>query len=177
MKEKKQRIMAMGLSVTVSTLLMALKFYTFWLTGSTAILSDALESIINVVASSFALWSILLAAKPPDVSHPYGHGKVEYFSAGFEGALIILAAGGILWHALPEIWLPEPFPNLGSGLLLLLGAGIVNLVLGWSLIAAGQTHPLGGNRSRRQAHFDRRLHVGGGASRIGPGPVHGLVLT
>lgn len=128
----------MGLSVFISTLLMALKFYTFWLTGSTAILSDALESIINVVASSFALWSIMLAAKPPDLSHPYGHGKVEFFSAGFEGALIILASGGIIWQALPEIWQPKPLPNLGSGLLILLGTGIVNLVLGWALIRTGK---------------------------------------
>ena len=109
-REKKQRIVAMGLSVSISTLLMALKFYTFWLTNSTAILSDALESIINVVASSFALWSILLAAKPPDRSHPYGHGKVEFFSAGFEGALIIFASGAILWEALPGIWHPKSLP-------------------------------------------------------------------
>ena len=62
---------------------------------SAAILSDALESIINVVAAAFALWSIIFAARSPDPDHPYGHGKMEYFSAGFEGALIVLAALGI----------------------------------------------------------------------------------
>jgi cation diffusion facilitator family transporter len=137
-KEKNQRVMAMGLSVSISTLLMVLKFYTYWLTDSTAVLSDALESIINVVASSFALWSVILAAKPPDLSHPYGHGKVEFFSAGFEGALIILASGGIIWEAFPEIWQPKSLPNLDSGLLILFGTGIVNLVLGWSLMRTGK---------------------------------------
>ena len=66
--EKKQRLSMMALSVSVSALLMVLKFYSYWLTGSSAILSDALESIINVVASGFALWSVLLASKPPDVA-------------------------------------------------------------------------------------------------------------
>jgi divalent metal cation (Fe/Co/Zn/Cd) transporter len=65
--------------------LMGLKFYGYWITGSSAILSDALESIINVVASGFGLGSVALSAKPADASHPYGHGKIEFFSAGFEG--------------------------------------------------------------------------------------------
>ena len=90
--EKKQRLVMMAWSVSISALLMVLKFYSYWLTGSSAILSDALESIINVVASGFALWSVLLASKPPDVDHPYGHGKIEFFSVGFEGTLIV--AGG-----------------------------------------------------------------------------------
>ena len=105
--EQKQRLTIIILSVAISTILMALKFYAYWLTDSAAILSDALESIINVVASGFALWSIIVAARPPDTSHPYGHGKIEYFSAGFEGALIIVASGVIIWEALPAIWLPR----------------------------------------------------------------------
>ncbi len=84
--------------------IMAAKFYGYWITGSSAILSDALESIINVVASAFALMSVLLSAKPPDESHPYGHGKIEYFSAGFEGALIIVAAVGIFIQGLRQIF-------------------------------------------------------------------------
>lgn len=135
---KKQRLNIMALSVSVSALLMALKFYSFWLTGSAAILSDALESIINVVASGFALWSVLLASKPPDVDHPYGHGEVEFFSAGFEGALIVLAAGGIFWKALPRIIEPRPLPRLDLGLLILLGTALVNLWLGKTLIRAGK---------------------------------------
>lgn len=134
----RRRLAAMALSVTVSVLLMALKFYTFWLTESSAVLSDALESIINVVASAFALWSVVLASKPPDTSHPYGHGKAEFFSAGFEGALIILAAGGIVWEAAPRILRPDPLPNLDMGLLLLLATGVANLGLGLVLVRTGR---------------------------------------
>ena len=78
----KTRLIAISLSLVVGTGLMALKFYAYWLTQSSAILSDALESIINVVASAFALGSIIFAAKSPDPSHPYGHGKIEFFSRG-----------------------------------------------------------------------------------------------
>jgi len=136
--EKKQRLAMMALSVGVSALLMALKFYSFWLTGSSAILSDALESIINVVASGFAMWSVLLASKPPDAGHPYGHGKIEFFSVGFEGWLIVLAAGGIFWEALPGIMKPGPLPKLDFGLLILLGTALVNLWLGTTLIRTGE---------------------------------------
>lgn len=136
--EKKQRLVVMALSVSVSMLLMVLKFYSFWLTGSSAILSDALESIINIVASGFALWSVLLASKPPDVDHPYGHGKIEFFSVGFEGALIVLAAGGIFWEALPKIMEPKPLPKLDFGLLILLATALVNFLLGKALIGTGE---------------------------------------
>ena len=76
-------------------LLMAIKFAAWWLTHSNTILSDALESIVNVTAGSFALYSLWLAAKPRDREHPYGHGKVEFISAGIEGGLVVLA--GLLW--------------------------------------------------------------------------------
>jgi cation diffusion facilitator family transporter len=136
--EKKQRLSMMALSVSVSALLMVLKFYSYWLTGSSAILSDSLESIINVVASGFALWSVLLASKPPDVDHPYGHGKIEYFSVGLEGTLIVLAAGGIFWEALPRIMAPGPLQELDLGLLILLGTALVNLWLGKTLMRTGE---------------------------------------
>ncbi len=128
----------MTLSLVVGALLMAAKFYIYRITLSTAILSDALESIINVVASAFALGSILLAAIPPDKNHPYGHGKIEYFSAGFEGALIMLAAAGIFKTGWPRIFEPAPLPNLQEGLWLLLGASLVNLLLGLGLIRTGR---------------------------------------
>ena len=128
------RLPAILISFVVGLLLMGVKFYAYRLTGSSAILSDALESIINVVASGFAIASILIASKPPDADHPYGHGKVEYFSAGFEGALIILAAFGIFRTALPRILNPQPLPYLSEGLLILLAAGLVNLLLGVGLI-------------------------------------------
>lgn len=111
-RQVRTRIKAVALSLVVGALLMAAKFYIYRITLSTAILSDALESIINVVASAFALGSILLAAVPPDKNHPYGHGKIEYFSAGFEGALIMLAAAGIFKTGWPQIYEPTPLPNL-----------------------------------------------------------------
>jgi cation diffusion facilitator family transporter len=132
------RLPAILISFVVGAVLMGVKFYAYRLTGSSAILSDALESIINVVASGFAIASILIAAKPPDADHPYGHGKVEYFSAGFEGALIILAAFGIFRVGVPRLLHPQPLPHLSDGLLLLLAAGLVNLVLGVGLIRVGR---------------------------------------
>ena len=136
--ERKQRLVMMAWSVSISTLLMMLKFYSYWLTNSSAILSDALESIINVVASGFALWSVYLASKPPDVGHPYGHGKIEFFSVGFEGTLIVVAAGGIFWQALPRIIEPRALPKLDFGLLILAGTALVNLWLGKALISTGR---------------------------------------
>ena len=137
-KLSRQRLMFVSASVAVSIVLLSVKFYAYSLTGSSAILSDALESIINVVASGFALWSVYLAAQPPDPNHPYGHGKIEYFSAGFEGALIILAAIGICYQAAPRIWQPAQLIQLGKGLLVLAGSTVVNLVLGIVLVQAGK---------------------------------------
>jgi len=135
--------MAITLSFAVGAVLMAAKFYAFHLTRSSAVFSDALESIINVVASAFAFASIVMAARPPDKSHPYGHGKVEYFSAGFEGALIIIAAIGIFKTGWNHIFHPQTLPNLTDGLYILLGAGLVNLTLSLFLIRTGKkTHSL-----------------------------------
>jgi cation diffusion facilitator family transporter len=134
----RSRLIAISASLAVGLGLMAVKFIAFRLTGSAAILSDALESIINVVAAAFALASILIAAKSPDPDHPYGHGKIEYFSAGFEGALIILAALGIFYEAWPRLLHPQAIPRLEEGLLLILGAALVNLVLGMALVMVGR---------------------------------------
>jgi cation diffusion facilitator family transporter len=132
------RLIAILTALLVGAGLMALKFYVYWLTGSAAILSDALESIVNVATSAFALISIVLAAKRPDVCHPYGHGKIEYFSAGFEGALIILAALGIFYHAWFQVFEPRPLPHLELGLLLLLGISLANFALGLALVRVGR---------------------------------------
>lgn len=137
----RQGVMAVALGVSV--LLTGGKFYAYYLTGSAAILSDALESIINVVAAGFALFSVILAAKSPDPSHPYGHGKIEYLAAGFEGALIILAALGIIATALPQLLSPRELPRLELGLLFVAGVTLVNLVMGLILIHYGRrTHSL-----------------------------------
>ena len=132
------RMRAICISLTVAVLLMAAKFYAYHLTGSSAVLSDALESIINVVAAAFAVASIWMAAQPPDADHPYGHGKIEYFSAGFEGALIVLAAIGIFQSGISHLLTPRPLANLPAGLLILVGAALINLLLGVGLVQIGK---------------------------------------
>lgn len=130
------RVMLIVLCVGV--ILMATKFCGYWVSGSSAILSDALESIINVVASGFGLGSVVFSAKPADESHPYGHGTIEFFSAGFEGALIMIAAGGIFWEGLKQTIEPQLLPNLRDGLFFLVAAGVGNLVLGVTLLRVGK---------------------------------------
>jgi len=109
---------------------MLVKFVAYLLTNSNAILTDAMESIVNVVASGFAFYSIHLAARPKDQNHPYGHGKVEFFSVFLEGGLIFIAGTLILAKAFYNIFFPEPVGNLLEGIGLLAFTGIVNFVLG-----------------------------------------------
>ncbi len=131
------------LALLVSGGLLAVKFLAYHLTGSAAVLSDALESIVNVIASSFALFSVTLSARPPDESHPYGHGRVEFFSAGFEGALIVAAAVAIFVTALPRVFAPQPLAQLSLGIGLVCGAGVLNALLGLCLQYVGRgTHSL-----------------------------------
>lgn len=134
----RRRIIAIACSLGVAILMMGAKFYTYRLTHSSAIFSDALESIINVVAAAFALVSIWMAAQPPDPEHPYGHGKIEYFSAGFEGALIIFAAVGIFKTGIDHLLIAPPLANLQSGLVILVAASLVNLMLGLWLVRTGR---------------------------------------
>jgi cation diffusion facilitator family transporter len=136
-KDFRRNFYTLLIGLGTSCVLMALKFLAYWITGSSAILSDALESIINIVAGGFALGSLMVSVKPPDESHPYGHGKIEYFSAGFEGALIIVAAIGILIEGAEQIWNPRPLPRLDQGLLILLVTVFANLAVGVSLIRTG----------------------------------------
>ena len=116
---------AASISIGVGIALLLIKFAAYGLTGSAAALSDALESIINVAASGFAFLSILISARPPDESHPYGHGKIEFFSAGFEGALIVVAAIAIIWTAVPAFFHPKALPGLDIALAMLVVGGIV----------------------------------------------------
>jgi cation diffusion facilitator family transporter len=138
--DERQRANFRGMTVAfVAGLgLMGLKFCGYWVTGSSAILSDALESIINVVASGFGLFSIVVSAKPADESHPYGHGKIEFFSAGVEGALIVLAAIGIFVEGVRQVLHPRDLPYLRDGLFFLVAAGVGNLILGLMLIRVGK---------------------------------------
>jgi len=137
-KRLKTHVVAAGVAILIGIAIMAAKFYAWHLTGSSAILSDALESIINVVAGGFALAAIITSARPPDHDHPYGHGKIEFFAAGFEGALIILAAFGIFKVGLEHLLTPHPLPHLGIGLMVLLGSALANLLLGLVLLRLGK---------------------------------------
>src|SRR3954467_10895543 len=96
------------LSVAAAIATIGLKTLAWWLTGSVGLLSDALESLVNLAAALLALSMLRLAAAPPDDAYPYGFSKAEYFSAGIEGALIVLAAAGIVWTAVPRLIEPRP---------------------------------------------------------------------
>src|SRR5690554_4643915 len=124
----------------VSLLLLALKFFAFHLTNSKAILTDALESIVNVVASGFAIYSIYLSTQPRDNNHPYGHGKVEFFSAGMEGVLILIAGIFIIYQAIHALVFPEPLTLLPYGMALIGFSGIVNGWLGYMLSKKGKIY-------------------------------------
>ena len=126
------------ISLVVSILLLIVKFYAYIITSSTAILTDALESIVNVVAAGFASYSIYLSSRPRDDNHPYGHGKIEFFSAGLEGALIIIAGLFIIYQSIYNLFFPQELDNLLEGILLIAASGIVNGVLGYTLRKKGE---------------------------------------
>ena len=117
-----------------------LKTTAYFYTGSIGLLSDALESLINLVAAVIALLLIKIAAQPPDEDHAFGHDKAEYFSSGIEGMLIFFAAFGIFYTAVPRLFLPPPLEHIGFGLLISLVATLINLVVGLTLIRAGRNH-------------------------------------
>ncbi len=126
------------MSLVVSFILTVAKFLAYYLTHSVAILSDAMESIINVVAGGFASYSIYLSGKPKDANHPYGHGKVEFFSIGFEGAMIFFAGVLILVKAAQYFISPKELHEMSSGLWLLGSTTLANLLLGLYLIRSGR---------------------------------------
>lgn len=134
------RVRAGLTSLAVSLVLLGAKFWAYRLTGSTAILSDALESIVNVVAALFALSALAFAGRPADRSHPYGHGKVEFISAAFEGGLIAFAAVLIIYEVVRAMLRGPELRDLDTGLVIVLGAGLVNLALGWFLVRTGRRH-------------------------------------
>ncbi|MBS9525100.1 cation transporter [Litoribacter ruber] len=126
------------LSVIVSVVLLMVKFYAYYITNSTAILTDALESIVNVIASGFAFYSIYLSAQPKDENHPYGHGKIEFFSAGIEGTLIMLAGVFIIYRAIYGLFVIEPLEHLPTGMFLVGISGLINGLLGLVLYKKGK---------------------------------------
>jgi cation diffusion facilitator family transporter len=134
------RLRAGVLSLVVGAFLLVFKYFAYQLTGSTAILSDALESIVNVVAAFFALAGVTIARWPADRNHPYGHGKIEFFSAAFEGGLIAFAALLIIYQAGQALLFGVEIRSLNIGVMITLGAGLANGALGWFLIRTGKEH-------------------------------------
>jgi cation diffusion facilitator family transporter len=126
--------------IPLSLAVMGLKMLAWWVTGSVALLSDGLESSVNVVAAVIAYAMIGYAAKPADADHPFGHHKAEYFSAVIEGVLIVLAALLIIWEAIPEMMAPVLLNAPTLGLAINFAAGVVNAVWAYVLIRAGSRH-------------------------------------
>jgi cation diffusion facilitator family transporter len=122
----------------LSVVLLLIKIIAYYLTHSVAILTDALEGIVNVVAGFIGLYSLYIAAKPRDEDHPYGHGKIEFISAGLEGGMIFLAGGAILYKATLALFNPEPLHQLDIGILLVAFAGTVNFLVGRICVTNGE---------------------------------------
>lgn len=138
--EKDYQRPVMMASLVIAFLMLGGKTYAWVITGSAAILSDALESVVHLFATGFAAFSLWYSTQPADEQHPYGHGKVAYFSSGFEGALITIAALSIMFTAIQDIIRGPQIEQIGVGLLITGGLALVNLGLGWALVHTGKKH-------------------------------------
>jgi cation diffusion facilitator family transporter len=126
------------LSIGAALVTLGMKSAAYWLTGSVGLLSDAVESTVNLVAALTAYFSLWYASRPVDPSHTYGHEKIEYFSSGLEGVLILVAAGGIAWYAILRLISPQPLDGLSLGAGLALAASLVNLAVARVLLRVGR---------------------------------------
>jgi cation diffusion facilitator family transporter len=133
-----EKLRAMGMSLAAGVLLLVLKAAAWRYTGSTAILSDLGESVAHLAAVSFAAYSLWLSLQPPDDNHLYGHAKIGFFSAGFEGAMIAIAAVYILYEAARSAWLGPVLSHIPVGLALTTTAALLNGALGWHLVRTGR---------------------------------------
>lgn len=128
------------LSVAAAVATIAMKTLAWWITGSVGLLSDAMESFVNLASALFAIAMVTIASRPADDDHPFGHSKAEYFSSGFEGLLIIGAAAGIIWAAAHRFADPQPLEALGWGLSLAVVSSLVNGLLAWRMLLASREH-------------------------------------
>lgn len=133
-----ERYLWLSLAAAVTTI--ALKVTAALITDSVGLLSDALESFVNLAGAGFALWMLIVSRRPPDAEHPFGHGKAEYFSSGFEGLLIFGAAIAIGWSAVLRLVSPAPLASLDLGLALATAASLVNLFVARTLSRAATRH-------------------------------------
>ncbi len=137
-KDRSVQMFAIRLSFTFGILMLAMKWYAYYLTGSTAIFSDAAESVIHIIGVGFAVFSLWYSFQPPDEEHPYGHHKINYFSAGFEGGLIILAAIYIIYISVYRLISGIEISNLDKGTYFTFAASVINLFLGAYLVRKGK---------------------------------------
>jgi cation diffusion facilitator family transporter len=128
------------LSIAAALTTLALKSVAYWITGSVGLLSDAVESVVNLLAAGTAYLSLLYAARPVDESHTYGHEKIEYFSSGLEGVLIGVASFAIGWVAVRRLFVPEQLESLGPGLAISLVAAAINGGVAVVLLRVGRKH-------------------------------------
>jgi cation diffusion facilitator family transporter len=131
LKTQQQNLNIQKWIAAISVLLLAVKFLAYFLTHSVAILTDALESIVNVAAGFIGLYSLYISAKPRDINHPYGHGKAEFLSAAVEGTLILSAGAIIIYKAIQHFIYPVPIHSIDKGMILVGITGIVNLGVGF----------------------------------------------
>ncbi|CAN1546914.1 MMT1 Predicted Co/Zn/Cd cation transporters [Burkholderiaceae bacterium] len=127
-------------SVVVALLTIGLKTAAWWVTDSVGLLSDAMESVVNLASAVFGLMMVTIAARPADEDHPYGHHKAEYFSSGFEGILIIVAAIGIVAVSVQRLFEPQPLAQLDLGLALSVASSALNGLLAWVMLRAAKVH-------------------------------------
>ncbi len=128
------------LAIAAALATIALKTGAWWLTGSVGLLSDAAESVVNLVAAVVALIALHVASQPADHNHQFGHTKAEYFSAAAEGQMILVAAAVIMWTAVERFLHPQPLENVGTGLVVSVIASVINAAVAWVLIRAGRQH-------------------------------------
>ena len=128
------------LSIAAAIATIAMKSAAWWLTGSVGLLSDAMESFVNLASALFALAMVTIAERPADEDHPFGHTKAEYFSSGFEGLLIAGAAAGIIWAAVHRFANPQPLESLGWGLALAVASSVLNGLLANRMMTASREH-------------------------------------
>jgi cation diffusion facilitator family transporter len=128
------------LSVAIAIAAIVMKTIAWWITGSVGLLSDAMESLVNVASALFALAMVTIAARPADEDHPFGHTKAEYFSSAFEGLMIAAAAIAIVWAAVLRFQNLQPLEGVGIGLTLTVASSVLNGLLAWKMMAASRQH-------------------------------------
>jgi cation diffusion facilitator family transporter len=127
-------------SIAVAMITITLKTLAWYVTDSVGLLSDAMESFVNLASAIFALMMVTIAQRPADEAHPYGHHKAEYFSSGFEGVLIVGVALGIIWAAAWRLFEPQPLQDLGAGLALSVLSSALNGLLAWVMFSSAKIH-------------------------------------